>query len=192
MFRCLARYTGVSILNKNGGLLVKKVFLLLFGFLILVGSLLACGNDTANSGSTTTPAATSPTAKHSRVGETVKVGNLWEVVVNSVKTSKGDDYTKPDAGRVFLVITVSLKNISATEQNVSSLLSFKLRDSTGTEGKTSFLTSGVDPAPNGKVAAGSPVKGDLVYEVADSQKQFTLAFEADLTSGGQTIWDLSI
>jgi hypothetical protein len=45
---------------------------------------------------------------------------------------------------------------------------------------------------DGKVAAGDKSKGDLTYQVSASQKSFTLAFEADLLSSGQTVWDLSI
>jgi hypothetical protein len=43
---------------------------------------------------------------------------------------------------------------------------------------------------DGKVAAGSLLKGSIVYEVPASMHQFTLSFEPDITSPGQTIWDI--
>jgi hypothetical protein len=166
----------------------------LIGLTIIVGALLACGSSDTNTGTATTPSTNQAQAssKHFKVGETVKVGDTWEVTANSVKTSTGEDYVKPDAGNVFLIINVTAHNISAKEQDISSLLNFKLKDSDGTEAKVGLLTTSVSPAPNGKVAAGDKSKGDLVYQVSASKKQFTLSFEADIISGGQTIWDITL
>ena len=180
------------------GTQMKKMLVFLAGLLVILGALLACGASSDNTGTSTSSSTTSQTSqtsqqdKHFKVGETVKVGDTWEVTVNSVKTSDGDDVIKPDAGNTFLIVNVTVKNISSKEQNISSLLNFKLKDKDGTEGKDALLTSGVTPAPNGKVAAGDKSKGDLTYQVSTSQKSFTLAFEADLLSSGQTVWDLSL
>ncbi|WP_052568605.1 DUF4352 domain-containing protein [Ktedonobacter racemifer] len=174
---------------------MKKTLVFLAGLFVILGALLACGASSDNTGTSTSSSTTSQTSqqvKHFKVGETVKVGDTWEVTVNSVKTSNGDDIIKPDAGNTFLIVNVTVKNISSKEQNISSLLNFKLKDKDGTEGKDALLTSGVTPAPNGKIAAGDKSKGDLTYQVSASQKSFTLAFEADLLSSGQTVWDLSI
>ena len=51
------------------------------------------------------------------------------------------------------------------------------------------LLTGETP-PDGKVEAGSLLRGQLVYEVPTSQKTFTFNFEADIVAGGQTVWDL--
>ncbi|GHO53230.1 DUF4352 domain-containing protein [Ktedonobacter robiniae] len=174
---------------------MKKTLVFLAGLFIILGTLLACGGSSDNTGTSTSSSTTSQTSqqvKHFKVGETVKVGDTWEVVVSSAKTSDGDDYTKHDVGNTFLIVNVTVKNISNKEQDISSLLNFKLKDKDGTEGKDAFLTTGVTPAPNGKVAASDQSKGDLTYQVSASQKSFTLAFEADLLSSGQTVWDLSV
>ena len=44
--------------------------------------------------------------------------------------------------------------------------------------------------PDGKVEAGAPLRGQLVYEIPTSMKDYTLSFQADITSSGQTIWDI--
>jgi hypothetical protein len=44
--------------------------------------------------------------------------------------------------------------------------------------------------PDGKVEAAAPLRGQLVYEVPTSIKDYTLSFQADFTSSGQTIWDI--
>ena len=193
---------------------MKRKSLWLLGLIIIIGALLACGQTTNNTGtavqdsgastgnqssqnSTTTQSNQSqavtptaaPAAQHFKVGQTVKVGDTWEVTVNSVKTSQGGDFDQPKAGNTYLLVNVSLKNVSSQEQTVSSLLMFKLRDSTGQD-YNETITTGAS-APDGKVEAGSPLRGTLAYEVPTSVHSFTLAFEADMLSSGQTIWDIA-
>lgn len=166
---------------------------LLIGSLVILFALIACGDAASNSGAVVTGTATSaPAAQHFKIGQVVKVGDTWAVTVNSIKKSQGDEFSKPGNGNMFLVVNVTVHNISAKEQDISSVVNFKLKDSEGTEAQIGILTTGTSPAPDGKVAAGDKDKGDLVYEVSASQKSFTLAFESDILSSGQTIWDLSV
>ena len=154
--------------------------------------MLACGGDTAaNSGSTTNGSSSaSSSSKHFKVGDEVKVGTTYVVTVNSVKTSQGDDVFQPKSGNTFLIVDVTLKNVSNQEQNVSSLLMFTLKDATG-QTYNETIVDNTTP-PDGKLEAGDVLRGQLPYEVPQSQHNFTLAFQADITSGGQTIWDLSV
>ena len=140
-------------------------------------------NSTSNSGG-----QTSTTAQHFKVGDQVKVGDSFIVTVNSVKTSSGDDVIQPKAGNTFLIVDVTVKNVSSQEQDLSSILQFTLKDTTGQKYDETVVTNAT--APDGKIAAGDQVRGQLPYEVPASQKSFTLAFESDIISGGQTIWDL--
>ncbi len=154
--------------------------------------ILACsGSDAANTGTATNGTVTAPATKsHFKVGQQVKVGDTWLITVNSAKTNKGTDFDQPKQGSIYLVIDVSMKNLSSKEEDVSSLAQFSLKDATGqqyTEAITSFGHS-----LDGKVEAGGLLRGQLIYEVPTSQHQFTLAFESDLLSSGQTIWDISL
>ena len=120
----------------------------------------------------------------------MKVGDTFVVTVNSVKTSKGDQFIKPKSGNTFLVVDVTIKNASKAEQNVSSLLSFEMKDGTGQK-YTETILSDLTP-PDGKIEAGGLLKGQMPYEVPSSQHDFTFSFQADITSSGQTIWDLRV
>ncbi|GCE48783.1 uncharacterized protein DUF4352 [Thermosporothrix hazakensis] len=184
---------------------MKRTFVALFSLLILVGALLACGASNENTGTAAPPSndnketATKETTKkdtettdtHFKKGELVKVGNTWEITVNSVATNEGSEYLKPKDGKIFLVVNVSMHNISDKEQNVSSILNFNLKDSNGQKANPGLLDS-ANPAPDGKVEASGKLAGDLVYEVPASEKNFTLSFQSDLLSTGQTLWDLSL
>ena len=131
-----------------------------------------------------------PSSQHFAVGQVVKVGDTWDVSVNSVKTSKGDQFSVPKSGNTYLIIDLTMKNISAQEQDVSSLISFNLQDSTGLKYTETLTTMSDIHPPDGKVEAGAPLRGQLVYEVPISMKDYTLSFQADITSSGQTIWDI--
>ncbi|TME13655.1 MAG: DUF4352 domain-containing protein [Chloroflexi bacterium] len=131
-----------------------------------------------------------PSSQHFAVGQIVKVGDTWDVSVNSMKTSKGDQFSVPKSGNTYLIIDLTMKNISTQEQKVSSLISFNLLDSTGQKYTETLTTMSDIHPPDGKVEAGAPLRGQLVYEVPISMKDYTLSFQADITSSGQTIWDI--
>lgn len=174
---------------------VMLPLLSLLGVLALV--IMACGGSDANAGTsvgsstnTSQNSGSSSTTKHFKVGDQVKVGSTYIVTVNSFKTNPGDEFTKPKSGNKFVVVDLTIKNISNEEQDVSSLLQFTLKDSTGQKYDETII-SGVTP-PDGKLAAGDIVKGQIAYEVSASQHNFTFSFEADIVSSGQTIWDLHV
>ena len=174
---------------------MKKRLTFLFALCIIVAALIACGESTSNTGSTSAPNGATPAqaAKHFKVGDTVTVGTAWKVVVNSIVANAGDQFNTPTKG-TYIVVDVSLTNISSQEQTISSLANFTMRGSDGTE-YTEAITgnlAGVNPPPDGKVEAGSPVKGDFVYDVPTTAKAFTLSFTPDITSAGATIWDLNV
>ena len=168
----------------------------LLGILALV--IMACGGTSANTGTSVGTNGGSPTAtsgssggsKHFKIGDQVKVGDTYIVTINSFKTNPGDEFSKPKTGNQFVVVDATFKNVSSQEQELSTLLQCTLKDTTGQK-YTETITLGVTP-PDGKLAAGDLVKGQIAYETPLAQHDFTFAFEEDFISGGQTIWDLHI
>jgi hypothetical protein len=156
--------------------------------------LLACGESSAAtsviSGGKSTTGSTTTGTTHYKVGQQVKVGSDYIVTVNGVTTSQGDDFTKPKSGNTFLVVDVTLKNTSGKSQDVSSLISFDLKDSTGQKYTATFL-SGVT-GPDGAVAAGEQVRGQIPFEVPSSQHKYVFSFQPDIISSDVVLWDLSI
>ncbi len=98
---------------------------------------------------------------------------------------------QPKSGDTYLVIDASFKNVSSTEQDLSTLLQLSLKDATGQKYDETITTFAKQP-PDGKVAAGDIVRGQVVYEVPSAQKAFTLAFQSDIVSSGQVIWDIKL
>lgn len=154
---------------------------------------MACGGTgAANTGSAVTGSdgTTSTAVKHFKVGQQVKVGNTFIVTVNSFKTNPGDQFEQPKSGDEYVIVDVTLKNVSSKEQDISSLLNFDFNDATGQKYTETIVTSATPP--DGKVEAGALLRGQLAYEVPKSQHKFNLGFQSDAFSSGETMWDLSI
>jgi len=144
-----------------------------------------------NQDSGPTPAPASNSNVHYKVGDAVKIGNLFQMTVNSAKTDPGDNFNKPEkAGDTFVLVDVTLKNTSSQEQTVSSLLQFHLRDASGQQ-YTERINTNVN-APDGKLEAGDSLKGTLTYEVPTSTHQYVFAFEPNIVESGQTQWDITV
>jgi hypothetical protein len=167
----------------------------LLGVLALV--IMACGGSSANagtsvgtSGNSTTTGGSSSSNKHFKVGDQVKVGDTFIVTINSFKTNPGDEFDQPKSGNEFVVVDLTIKNVGSDEQDISTVLQCTLKDSTGQKYDETIISNLT--APDGKLAAGDLVKGQVAYEVPKAQHDFTFAFEADIISSGQTVWDLHI
>ncbi len=185
---------------------MKKPIVMLFCLAVFLTVLQACSESNANAGTTVTASSAntsssakgtptssaSPTsAKHFKTSEVVQVGDTWQITVEGAKTDAGDDFNKPQKdGNVFLLLDVSLHNVSKQEQSISSALNFTLRDSSGQE-YTETIVSTAKP-PDGKVEADAPLRGTLAYEVPSSMHNFTLHFAADIMEKGQTTWDIGV
>ncbi len=176
---------------------MRKLFVFVACLGILAFPLLACGESSNNTGTATSSnskqanaQAPAPT-QHFKVGDTVKVGTTWQAVVNSVKTDDGGQYSALKSGDVYLLVDLSLTNLSNQEQSVSSELNFTLQDATGQKYNES-IDSNAGATLDGKVEVGQPLRGIIAFEVPSSVKNFILHFSPDITSGGQTTWDLSV
>jgi hypothetical protein len=152
----------------------------------------ASSNTDATSVPTSAPPAPPPPQQHFAIGQMVLVGNTWQIAVLSAKTSTGSMYVHPQhPGDVFLILIVSMKNLSNQEQRVSGLIQFDVSDQDGQKYNFAFDPD-AGPTLGGKVEAGSPIKGSLVYEIPTSLHQVQLSFQANLIESGQAIWDIKV
>src|SRR5438128_4428713 len=148
------------------GIIAAVLVLSCIGVSVLISSTMknantgtAVGTVSTSGTSSTSSNTPAPTTQHFAVGQVVKVGETWEVTINSAKTNTGSEFNKPQhAGNVFLVFSITLKNISSQEQNVSSALNFTLTDTSGQKYDETIDTD-AGSTLDGKVEAGSPLKG---------------------------------
>jgi uncharacterized protein (UPF0333 family) len=172
--------------------MIKKKFGLLVGIAILALTILACGSSTDNVGQATTAPTEAPATQHFHVGDHVRIGKSWNVTVNSIKRSNGQTFITPKAGKTYIVVTLTVNNISEKEQTISSLLNFSLKGADSGKKYEQALAGSDNATLDGKIEAGGKMQGDLTYEVDSTEKAFILAFENEVFSSGQTLWDLKI
>jgi len=176
---------------------MKKLIFLFVAIAALALPFLACGSTAGGSTgtavtATSAPAGTTPTAaaKTWKVGDTVKLGD-WTIIANKASTSTGGEFAKPKSGNIYLVVNVTVTNGGSAAQAISSIGSFKLADSTG-QTYTETIVDGLKNPPDGNVAAGGKLSGDLAYEVPKTEKSFTLAFQPDITSTDQVTITITV
>jgi Domain of unknown function (DUF4352) len=125
------------------------------------------------------------------IGKPVQVGDRWMVTVNSVKTHAGEKFSHPKGGYSFLVVDVTLKNISSGTHNASSVLMFTLKDQAG-QRYTETMTGFAKASPDGKVKSGDLLRGELVYAVPSSMHTYSLAFAPRFLTHEMAEWKLTV
>lgn len=132
--------------------------------------------------------ATTSNASSNVVGLPVVVNGTWTVTVNSVSESNGfSDVDQPKSGDMYLVFDVTLKNTSAVNQDTFSSNMFNLRDPSGQAFDQDIGLSG---APNGTVAPGNMIRGQIAYEVPKTAHDFIFQFIPNSFSTDKTEWDI--
>lgn len=120
------------------------------------------------------------TKKEFQINETAYV-NDTKITINSVKRInnecaweyEGDcqSYDNPE-NAFFILIDLTIENTGDKELAISSMLTFDLKDQTGEKGKYALLTKSISSQLDGSVMAGDLLKGQIAYDVKDSDKYY--------------------
>ncbi|MBA7606386.1 hypothetical protein ES703_13534 [subsurface metagenome] len=119
------------------------------------------------------------------IGDTIKMGSL-QFKVNSVRTSEGDEFFKPDESNVYLFVDITIENISNEEEHISSLLIFKIVDKDGRSYDMAIFAD-AKGSVDGSLAAGRKMTGELSYEVPKNINEFELEIDPELFGAGIAI-----
>jgi len=112
-----------------------------------------------------------------KLGDVVQVDQNWNVTINSVSISQGDEFNTPKHGNEYILITMTFKNISNNQQSASTFLSMNLRGLDGMNYKQSLFYSGDQSPPDGTVLSGMSSKGVISFEVPVSVHEFNLQYQ---------------
>lgn len=112
------------------------------------------------------------------INETATV-NDTKIKINSVKkvakdclieyAGKCESYTEPK-NDYFLVVDLTIENTGDEELNISSMMSFDLKNSNGEKGEYALLTESVSSQLDGSVMSNDLLKGQVAYDVKDAEK----------------------
>ena len=153
---------------------MKKLIILIISIILLAG----CSADP-------TPSDNDNNNQNEPPKEYV-VGNVQEdsgisIKVNSTRVSQGNEYFKPEQGKVFFIIDITLENKTDEEVSISSLLSFELKDADGRDQEISIFAD-LNGSLDGKILPNEKMTGEIAYETSAEGKLY-LYFTASLFSG---------
>lgn len=171
---------------------MKKGLVVLLSAMVISGALAGCGSDTPKK--VEDQNQKQEQQQESKV-ETFKVGDTiqtkdFKITVNKVETSEGGEFVKPKDGNEFIKADITIENTSKEEQNVSSMIMFKVVDKDG-RSYNQAIVEDQNGQLDGKVAPGRKMTGEYVVEVPKGATGLQLEFDSSLLTSGQVIVDLN-
>ncbi|HUY77164.1 MAG TPA: DUF4352 domain-containing protein [Ktedonobacterales bacterium] len=122
---------------------------------------------------------------HHKVGEKVQVGSSWAITVTSVTTSQSLEGAQTAKGYVYLVVNLSVRNVSLQPQSLGDLSFFGPFDASGKTYPGSISL-------NGTVAPSTTKTGTLVAEIPTSLHKVTIECDDQNENSLSNIWDINV
>lgn len=150
------------------------------------------------SGSASTPEAAPTTSSNTSSGDMLAIGQTgqagdFKVTVNKVTHTK-QGTVAPDAGKEYVIVNLTVENISQEAKAFSSLLFLTLYDGANNKYDISLFGPNIEiiettisnQNAEGRVEAGKSVTGDVAFEVADSATGLRLEYASIFPEGKAT------
>ena len=150
--------------------MVKKILIglgVLFVVMVIIGMASGGSNSTSEptkvgENNSESSQAQEASQKEYKVGDVVKLGER-EFVVNSVRRSGPFDYNTPDAGKEYVIVDVTIKNLGKDEISYNPY-DFKVQDVNGAQESQAIVV--VDNSlSSGTLAPNGNVTGTMPFEV---------------------------
>jgi hypothetical protein len=121
-----------------------------------------------------------------QVGDIVQIGDTVMVVLGW-EASSCNEFTKPDAGKQFVLVDMLLVNQGESSTSISSMLQMSLKDETDQRYTVDFGASMVSErdSPDGELAPGERVRGTVGFQVPKEADELTFVFDADVFGSGK-------
>lgn len=170
--------------------MIKKILIglgILFVVIILIGM--------ASGGSSSEPKKVGENSKNSKaeeqqkeykVSDVVKLGDR-EFVVNSVKRSGAFGYNTPKAGKEYVIVNVTIRNLGTDEVSYNPF-DFKVQDANGAQESSTFASLD-DSLSSGTLAPNGKITGSMPFEVPQGTNA-KLIFQPSFWSEQRVVVDL--
>jgi len=134
------------------------------------------GSDGDNGG---TDGDDEPEQVDAAIGDLVDGDQLNLVVEGVERTSSLGEFSEPDAGNEFVVVSLALKNVSDDYVTVSNLLQTRVRDDEDYQYEQTIVASGGNTFNAGQFAPGEVERGTVTFEVPEDASGLQLVFDFD-------------
>ena len=120
------------------------------------------------------------------VGDIIAMGTT-NITVNEVLYPTGDQFNQPNAGFKFLVVDLTIENLSATAISVSTLLQMSVKDSSSQKYDVDLMASVASggSSPDGEIAPGEKLRGQVGFQVPVDAIGLVFVFDADVWGSGK-------
>lgn len=171
---------------------MKKGLVVLLSAIVISSAFIGCGSDAPKK---VEDQKQEQQEQQENKVETFKIGDTiqtkdFKITVNKVETSEGGEFVKPKDGNEFIKVDITIENTSKEEQNVSSMIMFKVVDKDG-RSYNQAIVEDQNGQLDGKVGPGRKLTGEYVVEVPKGATGLQLEFDSSLLTGGQVIVDLN-
>lgn len=124
-----------------------------------------------------------------KTGETVET-KLLKASITGIEKPSGNSFNKPADGKEFVLLHLTIENVSTEELNISSILSFSayVDDESINESLSAQIAKEGENTVNGTIAADKKLRGTLGYEVPNNWRQIEIHFKPDLASSTTIKW----
>lgn len=153
----------------------------------------AVGNQTQQTqGQTQQQTAEQPkeeTPEFFKIGETA-VTQKVKAIITEIEKPEGNEFIKPADGNEFVLLHMTIENVSDKEIVISSVLDFNayVDDSSINESLTAHATKDNIKTLDGTIAPGKKLTGVLGYEVQKGWQKLEIHFKPDQLSNTVIKW----
>lgn len=123
--------------------------------------------------------ATTATAESHRVGDVVTIRGVSHTVNTAAKFDSKSQYAKPDDGKVFYVVNVTIVN-QADSARTFNPYDYKIENADGVQTNYSWFGSSAgvkNEMSSGSLAPGGKLTANLLFEVPSDMKSLKLVME---------------
>lgn len=120
------------------------------------------------------------------VGDVIAMGETT-ITVNEITYPAGTEFTKPDEGKKFLVVDLTIENKSAEAINISTMLQMWLKDPSGQKYTVDIMASVASggTSPDGEISPGEKVRGQVSFQVPADATGLVFVFDAEVWGTGK-------
>ena len=168
-----------------------------FAIIFILGAMGGSNTSLTNDSSSNTQTQTTSSATNTpttavqkditpKVGDITKLGDR-EFVVNSVRRSGAFNYNTPKAGKEYVIVNVTIRNLGKDEISYNPY-DFKVQDANGAQESETYASLD-DSLNSGTLAPGGKVTGSMSFEVPVGD-QAKLIFQPSFWSSQRVVVDL--
>lgn len=123
-----------------------------------------------------------------KIGDVIAIDGQ-EITVTNVQRNWTGEYSKPDAGKEYVKVSVKIENKSDETTSYNSLY-WSMEDGNGAIESEAFVIGNDDALNSGDLAKGGKKAGSIVFEVPQGDQKLKVHYKPNMFSSREAIIEL--